>query len=383
MPGLFDTFEVRSVALRNRIGVSPMCQYFAGPDGMPTDWHLVHLGSRAVGGAGLVMSEMTAISPEGRTGPKDVGIWSDEHIAPWRRITDFIRAHGAVPGMQLGHAGRKASTYWDWHPTKAKSPLPESEGGWSTLFAPSALPLRSFDATPVPLSEDQIQALVEAHSDAARRALEAGFEWLEVHTAHGYLHATFLSPFSNKREDDWGGSFDNRCRFTIACIRAIRQVWPDDKPLAVRLSSTEWIDGGWQLEDTIALSERLLKEGVDLIDCSSGVGTAGGDFPRYPIAPGWQVPFAEAVRSKTGALTAAVGQISEPRQADMIIRNGQADMVLLASAMLADPYWPFHASQSLGHHAGDGVTMPAPYGYVIQRNRPYQPEAKRGDRGKD
>lgn len=377
MPALFDPLTVRSVTLRNRIGVSPMCQYYSEADGIPTDWHLVHLGSRAVGGAGLVMGEMTAIHPDGRTGPKDVGIWSDDHIVAWRRITEFVRAQGSTPGIQLGHAGRKASTYWDWHPTKAKAPLPEVEGGWSPIWAPSALPLRSFDAIPQPLSEQQIRDLIEDHCNAAMRAREAGFDWLELHAAHGYLHATFLSPFSNKREDDWGGSFDNRCRFTLECIRAIRRGWPDGKPLAVRLSSTEWIEDGWGLEDTVSLSKRLIEEGVDVIDCSSGVGTAGGDFPRYPIAPGWQVPFAAAVRDQTGAMTAAVGMIKDPLQADMIIRNGQADIVLLASAMLADPYWPFHAAASLGHQKGGGVTMPSPYGYVIQRDRPYQPEAKR------
>ncbi len=381
MPSLLDPLELRSVKLRNRIGVSPMCQYFAEDDGRPHDWHLVHLGSRAVGGAGLVMSEMTAIHPAGRIGPKDTGIWSDGHIEPWRKITDFLRSQGAVPGMQLGHAGRKASTYWDWHPELAKRPLPVEEGGWEPIFAPSAIALREFDQVPRSLNEEQIQDLVRMHAHAAWRAKEAGFEWLELHAAHGYLHATFLSPFSNKRSDQWGRDFESRCKFTIECIRAIRGSWPDRLPLAVRLSCTEWIDDGWQLEDTIALARMLKSEGVDLIDCSSGLGAAGGEFPAYPAAAGWQVPFSDAVRNRAKIPTAAVGMISDPMQADMIIRNGQADLVLLASAMLNDPYWPYHAARALGTPARRGVPMPAPYGYVLDRNRPYQPEVKpRNDR---
>ena len=379
MPSLFDPLNVRSVRLRNRVGVSPMCQYYAGDDGCPHDWHLVHLGSRAIGGAGLVMSEMTAIHPAGRIGPKDVGIWSDEHLEPWRRITDFVRSHGAVPGLQIGHAGRKASTYWDWHPELAKRPLPVEDGGWAPIFAPSAIPLRKIDQVPKSLSDAQIRKIVEMHARAAARAKEAGFEWLELHAAHGYLHATFLSPFANKRTDSWGGDFDRRCKFTLECIRAIRAVWPDNLPLAVRLSCTEWIEDGWQLEDTIALAVLLKSEGVDLIDCSSGLGAAGGEFPSYPAAPGWQVAFAEAVRREADISTAAVGMISDPVQADMIIRNGQADLVLLATAMLADPYWPFHAARTLGPKAGQGVSMPDPYHYVVSRNRPYQPELRTPD----
>lgn len=377
MASLFDPLTIRSVTLKNRIGVSPMCQYYAEADGMPTDWHLVHLGSRAVGGAGLVMAEMTAIHPEGRTGPKDVGIWSDAHIEPWKRITDFIRSNGSVPGIQLGHAGRKASTYWDWHPTKAKSPLKIEDGGWSPTWAPSALPLRSFDPVPEPLSETQIETLIQDHAAAALRAHKAGFEWLELHAAHGYLHASFLSPFSNKRDDQWGGSFENRCRFTVETIRAMRKVWPVGKPLAVRLSCSEWIEGGLTIDDAIKISARLKQEGVDLIDCSSGVGTAGGEFPRYPMAPGWQVPFAQRINDETGLATAAVGMISEPKQAEMILQNNQADLILIASAFLSDPYWPFHASQNLKRPVDDSNRMPHPYAYVIQRDRPYQPTANR------
>ena len=376
MPSLFDPIEVRSVRLCNRVGVSPMCQYYAGDDGHPHDWHLVHLGSRAVGGAGLVMTEMTAIHPAGRIGPKDVGIWSDDHVEPWRKITSFVRAQGAVPGMQLGHAGRKASTYWDWHPELAKRPLPIEEGGWEPIFAPSALALREFDQVPEALNEEQVLELVKLHAQAVVRAREAGFRWLELHAAHGYLYATFLSPFSNKRTDRWGGGFDGRCRFTLECTRAIRRLWPDNLPLAVRLSCTEWIENGWPFEDTIALARLLKSEGVDLIDCSSGLGAAGGEFPLYPVAPGWQVPFADQVRKEADISTMAVGMISDPNQADMIIRKGQADLVLIASAMLMDPYWTYHAARALGLDAARGVSMSDPYRYVVDRNRPYQPEVK-------
>ena len=325
------------------------------------------------------MTEMTAIHPFGRIGPKDVGIWSDAHIEPWRRIAEFLSIHGSVPGMQIGHAGRKASTYWDWHPELAKRPLPVEGGGWEPIYAPSAIALREFDQIPRSLNRDQIQGLIQAHAQAATRAKEAGFEWLELHAAHGYLHATFLSPFSNRRTDEWGGCFDCRCKFTLDCVRAIRNSWPDHLPFAVRLSCTEWIEDGWHLEDTIALSRLLKAEGVDLIDCSSGLGAAGGEYPSYPAAPGWQVPFSDAVRKGAGVLTAAVGMISDPMQADMIVHNEQADLVLLASAMLHDPYWPYRAAKALGTVADQGALMPDPYRYVVERGRPFQPEAGPGN----
>lgn len=373
MTALFDSLTLRGVTLRNRIGISPMCQYWAGNDGKPTDWHLVHLGSRAVGGAGLVMTEVAAIEARGRIGVRDVGIWSDDHIEPWARITRFLKDYGAVPGIQIGHAGRKASVIPAWDPQRAVQNAPVGEGGWDDIVAPSPIALRASGRVPRELGADDIAALVRRHRDAAVRADAAGFEHIEIHGGHGYLHASFLSPFSNKRSDRYGGSFDNRIRFLLESIAAIREVWPDRKPLAVRLSSTEWIPEGWQLEDTVALARVLKDHGVDLIDCSSGLGAVGGGLPPHPIAPGWQVRFAERVRREAGIPTAAVGMIYQPFQADSIIRDGRADLVLIATASLRDPYWPLNAAQALGPYAGEGVKAPTPYHYVVSRREGHQP----------
>jgi 2,4-dienoyl-CoA reductase-like NADH-dependent reductase (Old Yellow Enzyme family) len=349
MSHLFEPLPVRGVTLRNRIGVSPMCQY-SSVEGFATDWHLVHLGSRAVGGAALVIVEATAVEPQGRISPHDLGIWDDRHIEMLARIAAFIRAHGAVPGIQLAHAGRKASRNRPWEPERG---IPESEGGWR-IVGPSPLPFNEGWQVPEPLTRDGIARIHAAFEASARRALTAGFAWIELHGAHGYLSHSFCSPLSNVRDDEYGGSFEGRTRFAIETVHAIRRAWPDDRPLAVRLSSTDWTEGGWTVEDTVALVRRLVREGVDLVDCSSG-----GNSPhaRIPTGPGYQVPFAERVRRETGVLTATVGLISAATHADAIVRNGQADLVLLAREELRDPYWPIRAAQALRHE----VKVPAQY----------------------
>jgi 2,4-dienoyl-CoA reductase-like NADH-dependent reductase (Old Yellow Enzyme family) len=360
VPHLFDEFKLRGVTLRNRIGVSPMCQYWS-KDGMASDWHLVHLGSRAVGGAGLVIAEATAVEARGRITPQDLGIWTDNHIEPLARITQFIKEYGAVPGIQLAHAGRKASTAPPWLRTGHDTPVSNEEGGWD-IVAPSPLAFRSSSRVPRELTRDDITEIQAAFRAATIRANEAGFEWLELHAAHGYLAHSFHSPLSNHRQDEYGGSFENRIRFTLETARIMRDVWPDDKPFTVRLSCSDWVDGGWTIEDSIELSRRLKSEGVDLIDCSSGFGVPG---VKYPMEPGWQVPFSEAIRKEANIATAAVGMITEPKQADEIICNGQADIVLLGTQMLRDPYWAFHAAQSL-HPNQAVVNLPSPYSYVLQ-----------------
>lgn len=354
-PHLFTPLTLRGVTLRNRIGVSPMCQYSC-VDGMATDWHLVHLGARAVGGAGLVIMEATAVTPEGRISPDDHGLWSDAHVEPLQRITAFIKGQGAVPAIQLAHAGRKASTWAPWHRTsKPRSAVPEGEGGWQPV-APSALPFDEGYASPRALTVDDIAALVCAWEAAARRALVAGFEWLEVHAAHGYLLHSFLSPLSNQRTDLYGDSSVNRQRLVEEVVRAVRRVWPADKPLSVRLSVSDWLEGGWDLPGSITLSRSLRELGVDLVDCSSGA-----IVPHAPIPVGanYQVPFAEAIRREARIATAAVGMIREPLQADAIVRNEQADVVLLARELLRNPSWPCHAALQLGH--GEAV-WPRQYG---------------------
>lgn len=361
MPHLFDEFKLRDVTLRNRIGVSPMCQYWS-EEGMASVWHLVHLGSRAVGGAGLVIVEATAVEARGRITPQDLGIWSDKHIEPLARITQFVKEYGAVPGIQLAHAGRKASTAPPWLRGDHDTPVGNEEGGWD-IVAPSALPFRDSSRVPRELTHDDIAEIQAAFRAATVRALDAGFEWLELHAAHGYLAHSFHSPLSNHRQDEYGGSFENRIRFTLETARIMRDVWPDSKPFTVRLSCTDWVDGGWTLEDSIELSKRLKSEGVDLIDCSSGFGVPG---VKYPIGAGWQVPLSDAIRKEANIATAAVGMISEPKQADQIIRNGQADIVLLATEMLRDPYWPFHAARTL-HPDRTVMNLPSPYNYVLQR----------------
>jgi 2,4-dienoyl-CoA reductase-like NADH-dependent reductase (Old Yellow Enzyme family) len=340
VPQLFDPLTLRGVTLPNRIGVSPMCEY-SSDDGFANDWHLVHLGSRAVGGAGLVMAEASAVEAEGRITPSDLGIWKDAHIEMLARIVRFIEAHGAVPGMQLAHAGRKASCATPWAGGQGLTP---AEGGWEPI-APSALAFSPQTILPRAMSEGDIRRVQEAFVSATRRALAAGYRWLELHFAHGYLAHTFLSPLSNVREDQYGGSFENRTRFALETARAVRAVWPQHLPLSVRLSCTDWAEGGWTAEDSVALSRHLRAEGVDIVDCSSG-GLVSSQ--RIPLGPGYQVPFSKQIRAEAGVATAAVGLITEPAQADTIIRSGEADMVLLAREMLRDPYWPLHAAAALG-----------------------------------
>lgn len=336
---LFSPLQIRSVTFRNRIGVSPMCQYSA-EDGMANDWHLVHLGSRAVGGAGLIIAEATAVEPRGRISPNDLGIWSDDHIEPLARVTRFIREHGAVAGIQLAHAGRKGSLARPW---EGGQPLTPEQGGWEVV-APSPVPFLEGGPRPRALSEDEIAGIVQSFVDAARRALAAGFQLIEIHAAHGYLIHEFLSPLSNLRTDRYGGTFVGRTRFLRQIVEAVRQVWPEDLPLAVRVSATDWVEGGWDLEQTVELARMLKKSGVDLIDCSSG-----GLLPdvEIPAGPGYQTGFAAEVRSGAGIATAAVGLITAPEQADHVIRTGQADLVLLGRESLRDPHWPLRAAHVL------------------------------------
>jgi 2,4-dienoyl-CoA reductase-like NADH-dependent reductase (Old Yellow Enzyme family) len=336
---LFTPLSIRSVSIPNRIAVSPMCQY-SSDDGMASDWHLVHLGSRAVGGAGLVMVEATAVEARGRITPGDMGIWSDAHIAPLARIAAFLKKQGSVPAIQLAHAGRKASSHLPWHGGK---PLRDTEGAWQTV-APSALPFRDTDPEPAPLSVSEIRFLVAVFAAAAARSAQAGFDVVEIHSAHGYLLHEFLSPLSNRREDEYGGSFENRIRFLIEVVNAVRKVWPEHKPLFVRISATDWADGGWDLEQSAALARVLKDRGVDLIDCSSG---ALVPYARIPVAPGFQVPFAQRLREE-GILTGAVGLITDPLQAEQILEQGQADLILLARELLRNPYWPLQAAKALG-----------------------------------
>ena len=341
-PPLFQPLTIRSVTLRNRIGVSPMCQYSA-EDGVANDWHYVHLGSRAVGGAGLVMVEATAVAPEGRITSGCLGLWSGKHIEPLARIAKFVKSHGAVAGIQIAHAGRKASADLPW---QGGAHLSEAQGGWPTI-APSAIPFGAeLIKVPRAMMETDIARVQNDFVAAAKRALTAGFEWLELHAAHGYLFNEFLSPLANHRTDQYGGSFENRTRFLLDTTRAVRRVWPDKLPLAVRISAIDWKEDGWDIEQSIALAKLLKAGDVDLMDCSSG-----GVVPDAKIAvmPGYQVPFAEKIRHGADIATAAVGFITEPKQADDIVRNGQADVVLLARQMLVDPYWPAHAAKALGH----------------------------------
>jgi 2,4-dienoyl-CoA reductase-like NADH-dependent reductase (Old Yellow Enzyme family) len=349
---LFEPLTLRSVTLRNRIGVSPMCQY-SSDDGLANDWHLVHLGARAAGGAGLVMAEATAVSPEGRITPGCAGLWADRHVEPLARINRFVKSQGAVPGIQIGHAGRKASAARPW---EGGQHLADDAGGWPTI-APSALAFGA-DLPKVPRAMDQadIERVRQAFVSAAQRALAAGYEWLELHSAHGYLCHELLSPLSNLRTDRYGGSFDNRIRFLIETTRAVRGVWPDRLPLSVRLSCTDWAPGGWDIAQSIELARRLKAEGVDLIDCSSG-----GLVPdaKVPFGPGFQVPFAERLRQEAGIATAAVGLITAPTHADEIVRNGRADLVLLARELLRDAEWPLRAARALGQ--ADALAPPVPY----------------------
>jgi 2,4-dienoyl-CoA reductase-like NADH-dependent reductase (Old Yellow Enzyme family) len=342
MAHLFEPLRIRGVELPHRILVSPMCQY-SSIDGRAQDWHLVHLGSRAVGRAAAVLAEATAVTPDGRISPADLGLWSDDHIGPLRRALTFVEAQGAVPGIQLAHAGRKASTREPW---KGGSPLSVEEGGWIPIVAPSAIAFNQGYQVPQALTSAEIAAIVAAFAAAAKRAQAAGARIIELHAAHGYLLNSFLSPLSNQRNDDYGGSFRNRTRLVCEVVTAVRSVWPDQYPLFMRISATDWIEGGWTIEDSVALAKAVKTLGVDLIDCSSG-GVA--PQARIPVAPGYQVGFAERIRREAEVLTGAVGMISEPTQADAIIRSGQADVVFLARQFLRDPYWPLIAARTLGH----------------------------------
>ena len=336
---LFSPFRIREIELKNRIVVSPMCEYSA-KDGHPQTWHLVHLGSRAIGGAALVFTEATAVEERGRISSADTGIYEDAHVASWRPIAEFIRSHGAVPGMQLAHAGRKASTAPPWTGGKPVSVL---DGGWEPV-GPSALAFDAGYTVPRELSAAEIAGIVAAFRKSAERALAAGFEVIEIHAAHGYLLHQFLSPLSNTRTDEYGGAFENRIRVTLKVARAVREVWPQRLPLFVRVSATDWREGGWDLARTIELARQLKPLGVDLIDTSSG-GLVPG--VKIPLGPGYQTGFAEAIRKEAGIATGAVGMISEPTQAETILATEQADLVFLARELLRDPYWPRRAAKAL------------------------------------
>jgi 2,4-dienoyl-CoA reductase-like NADH-dependent reductase (Old Yellow Enzyme family) len=340
---LFSPFQLRSVVFPNRIGVSPMCEY-SSQDGFANDWHLVHLGCRAQGGAGLVMTEASAVTPEGRISINDLGIWKDEHIAKLEQIARFIHSQGARAGVQLAHAGRKGSMT---APFGGERLLTPEEGRWEPL-GPSAIAFSPNYAVPKALDEAEIAGVISAFADAARRVDRAGFDFVEIHAAHGYLLHEFLSPLSNQRTDQYGGSFENRSRLLLEVVDATRAAWPDHLPLFVRISATDWAEGGWSPDESVELARRLGKHGVDLVDVSSG-----GQVPnaKIPVGPGFQVPFAARIRNEAGIPTAAVGMITEPKQANDIIADGDADMVLLAREMLRDPYWPLHAASALGESA--------------------------------
>lgn len=341
---LFEPLSQRSLVLRNRIAVSPMCQYSL-PDGIPGDWHLVHLGSRAVGGASLVITEAAAVSAEGRISPADAGIWNEAQAQAWARIAAFVRAQGAIAGTQLAHAGRKASTAEPWNGGNA---VAIEAGGWQTV-APSALAFNAAYPMPAALDETGIAKVIADFRSAALRSLESGFELVELHAAHGYLLHQFLSPLSNQRTDRWGGSFENRTRLLREVLAALREVWPERLPLWLRISATDWSDGGWDIEQSIELARSVRELGVDLIDVSSG-GLVPG--VQIPVGPGYQVEFASRIRKEAGIATGAVGLITDPQQAEDIVANGQADLVLLAREELRDPYWPRRAAKELGVEIG-------------------------------
>ncbi|RFZ82372.1 NADPH dehydrogenase NamA [Mucilaginibacter terrenus] len=341
MPHLFSPLKIKSIELRNRIVVSPMCQY-SSTDGFANNWHLVHLGSRAIGGAGLIITEATAVSPEGRISYADLGIWKDEHIAKLKEITNFIEKQGAVAGIQLAHAGRKASHSQPW--TGGAQIPAEHENGWQTL-GPSPVAFSASEQPPVELDKREIARIIDDFKSATVRALAAGFKVIELHGAHGYLLNAFLSPLSNLRTDEYGGSFENRIRFVLETVEAVQEVWPEEYPLFVRISASEWTEGGWTIDDSVALAKILKEKGVDFIDCSSGGNVSG---VRIPLKPGYQVEFAQAVKEQAGIPTGAVGLITTPEQADAIITTGQADLVFLARELLRDPHFPLRAAHQLG-----------------------------------
>lgn len=353
---LLNPLKLRGVTLRNRIGMSPMCQYSAD-EGLANDWHLVHLGSRAVGGVALVMVEATAVTREGRITPGDMGIWSDQHVEPLARIARFVHDQGAVAGIQLAHAGRKASCDVPWKGgARLRTP---AEGGW-TVCAPSPIPFREGEPEPIQLDEAGIDSVVAAFEAAAKRALSAGFKLIEIHAAHGYLLHEFLSPLSNRRQDQYGGSLENRMRLLLRVTQGVRSMMPDEAPLFVRISATDWVEGGWDIEQSIELARHLKELGVDLIDVSSG-GTLA--TARIPVAPGYQVPFARRIREEAGIRTGAVGMITDPQQANQIIVGGDANLVFLGRELLREPYWALKAHPEL-----DGEPeWPIPYGYAVRR----------------
>jgi len=345
MSNLFSSIKIKQVELKNRIVVSPMCQY-SSINGLPTDWHLVHLGSRAVGGAGLVFTEATAVSPEGRISPDDAGIWNDEQANAYKRITSFIKSQNSVPGIQLAHAGRKASTFSPW---KGNGKVEIKNGGWQTL-APSAIPFADNFPDPEEMNESDIKKVIQQFIDAAQRSIKAGFEVIELHMAHGYLVHEFLSPISNDRKDLYGGSLENRCRFAIDIAKSVREVIPDATPLFARISATDWIEGGWDIDQSVQLAKWLKDVGVDLIDCSSGGNIAK---VKIPVASGYQIPFSQRIKEEAKILTGGVGLITTAEQAEQIIVTGQADLVFLAREMLRDPYWALHAAKKLNVYLED------------------------------
>ncbi|HOP98409.1 MAG TPA: NADH:flavin oxidoreductase/NADH oxidase [Verrucomicrobiota bacterium] len=352
---LLTELKIRGVTFRNRIVMSPMCQYSAS-DGFANDWHLVHLGSRAAGGAALVMVEATAVAPEGRISPGDLGLWSDEHIEPLARIVRFVQSQGAVAGIQLAHAGRKGSCDAPW---RGGHRLKPTEGGWEVV-APSPVPFQESDPLPRELDEAGIEQVVQAFIAAAQRALKAGFQVLEIHAAHGYLLHEFLSPLSNRRTDPYGGAFENRVRLLVRIAGELRRVMPADRPLFVRISATDWVEGGWDIGESVELAKRLREIGVDLIDVSSG-----GIVPhaRIPVGKGYQVPFARRIREEADIATGAVGLITDPQEADGIVTGGDADLVLLGRELLREPYWALKAAQALDSEP----PWPIPYGYAVKR----------------
>jgi 2,4-dienoyl-CoA reductase-like NADH-dependent reductase (Old Yellow Enzyme family) len=353
MSKLFSPLLIRNISLKNRITISPMCQYSSW-DGFANNWHLVHLGSRAVGGAGLIIQEATAVSPEGRITPYDMGIYKEEHLEMLQTITSFIKQQNSMAGIQLAHAGRKASCDAPWYGGKQ---LNNKNGGWQTV-APSAIPFGTEENAPVELTKEGISKVIQDFRTAALRAFQAGYDVIEIHAAHGYLIHQFLSPLSNHRTDEYGGSFENRIRLLIEVVNAIREVWPGNLPLFVRISATDWAEGGWDLEQSIKLAAVLKDKGIDLIDCSSG-----GLVPhvKIPVGPGYQVPFSERIKQETGIMTGAVGLITKAQQAEEILEKNQADLIILARLSLREPYFPLHASKTLG----DQVNWPKQYRRAI------------------
>jgi 2,4-dienoyl-CoA reductase-like NADH-dependent reductase (Old Yellow Enzyme family) len=339
MSKLFSPIKIQNIELKNRIAVSPMCQY-SSINGFPSDWHLVHLGSRAVGGAGLILTEATAVSLEGRISPDDAGIWNEEQVNAYKKITSFIKSQNSVSGIQLAHAGRKASTYSPW---KGSGEVKVENGGWITL-APSPIPFSENFPHPKEMSEEDVQLVIDQFTKAAKRSIEAGFEVIELHFAHGYLVHEFYSPISNKRKDKYGGNLENRCRFAIEIAKSVRETIPDGTPLFARISSTDWVENGWDIDQSIKLAKWLKEVGVDLIDCSSGGNVSNA---KIPAGPGYQIPFAEKIKKEAKILTGGVGLITTAEQAEEIISSEKADIVLLAREMLRDPYWALHAAKKL------------------------------------